>query len=173
VDSQLLSWLSSYVVYIIKSLLGYNAMQSIESQPTFWWNMSPPSLGSKNETRRNQDESWWQAEPPKRHLTFNGLHGVMPQKIEQFITTTVRTWNLVKTLLWEVDGQLQEMIILILNLIHPVCPKNEYGLLYKLWAWGTYFYCLQDKASYHHHHHRHRRRHHHHPVQDWAYWTLL
>jgi hypothetical protein len=27
-------------------LLGYNAMQSIGSQPTFWRNMLPPSSGS-------------------------------------------------------------------------------------------------------------------------------
>jgi hypothetical protein len=29
--------------------------------------------------------------PPKRRLTFNGLHGVIFQKIEHFITTAVRT----------------------------------------------------------------------------------
>jgi hypothetical protein len=29
--------------------------------------------------------------PPKRRLTFNGLHSVIPQKVELFITTTVRT----------------------------------------------------------------------------------
>jgi hypothetical protein len=29
--------------------------------------------------------------PPKRRLTFNGLHGVIPQKIRLFITATVRT----------------------------------------------------------------------------------
>jgi hypothetical protein len=31
--------------------------------------------------------------PPKRRLTFNGLHGVISQKIELFITTAVRTSN--------------------------------------------------------------------------------
>jgi hypothetical protein len=32
-----------------------------------------------------------------------------------------------------VDGQLQEILILILNLIHSVCQKEkEYGHLYKL-----------------------------------------
>jgi hypothetical protein len=30
-------------------LLGYNAVQSIESQPTFRRNMSPPSSGSEKE----------------------------------------------------------------------------------------------------------------------------
>jgi hypothetical protein len=32
--------------------------------------------------------------PPKRRLTFNWLHGVISQKRELFITTTVRTSNL-------------------------------------------------------------------------------
>jgi hypothetical protein len=31
--------------------------------------------------------------PPKRRLTFNGLHGVISQKIVLFITTAVRTSN--------------------------------------------------------------------------------
>jgi hypothetical protein len=31
--------------------------------------------------------------PPKRRLTFNGLHGVISQKIELFLTTAVRTAN--------------------------------------------------------------------------------
>jgi hypothetical protein len=31
--------------------------------------------------------------PPKCLLTFNGLHGVISQKIELFITTAVRTSN--------------------------------------------------------------------------------
>jgi hypothetical protein len=32
-------------------------------------------------------------EPSKRRMTSNGLQGVIPQKIEHFITTTVRTSN--------------------------------------------------------------------------------
>jgi hypothetical protein len=32
--------------------------------------------------------------PPKRRLTFNGVRGVMSQKIEVFITTAVKTSNL-------------------------------------------------------------------------------
>jgi hypothetical protein len=31
--------------------------------------------------------------PPKHLLTFNGLHGVISQKIELFITIAVRTSN--------------------------------------------------------------------------------
>jgi hypothetical protein len=32
--------------------------------------------------------------PPKRRLIFNRLHGVISQKIELFITTAVRTFDL-------------------------------------------------------------------------------
>jgi hypothetical protein len=31
--------------------------------------------------------------PPKRRLTFSGLHGVIPQEIVLFITTAVSTSN--------------------------------------------------------------------------------
>jgi hypothetical protein len=75
-------------------LLGYNAMQSDERQPTFRRNVSPSS-GSKNKR-----ESRWQAElsrwyvarlilqpwrwrwhvPPKCLLTFNRLHDVISQR---------------------------------------------------------------------------------------------
>jgi hypothetical protein len=49
--------------------------------------------GRRINRARNQRESRWQAEPvpPKRRLTFNGLHGVISQKIVLFITTAVRT----------------------------------------------------------------------------------
>jgi hypothetical protein len=36
---------------------------------------------------------WRQYVLPKRRLIFNGLYGVIPQKIILFITTAVRTWN--------------------------------------------------------------------------------
>jgi hypothetical protein len=36
---------------------------------------------------------WRRYVPPKRQLTFNGLHGIVSQKIEVFITTAVRTSN--------------------------------------------------------------------------------
>jgi hypothetical protein len=36
---------------------------------------------------------------PKRRLTFNGLHGVISQKIVLFITTAVRTSNPTKSIL--------------------------------------------------------------------------
>lgn len=36
---------------------------------------------------------WMRHEPPKRLLTFNGLQGVISQKIELFITIAVRTSN--------------------------------------------------------------------------------
>jgi hypothetical protein len=36
---------------------------------------------------------WRRYVPPKRRLTFNGLHGIISQKIVLFITTAVRTSN--------------------------------------------------------------------------------
>jgi hypothetical protein len=51
--------------------LRYNAMKSVESQPTF---------------RR-------QYIPPQRQMTSNGLHSVISQKIVLFITTAVTTWK--------------------------------------------------------------------------------
>jgi hypothetical protein len=47
-------------------LLAYNAIQAVESQPTC---------------------------STKTLVTFNGLHSIMSQKIELFITTAVRTSN--------------------------------------------------------------------------------
>jgi hypothetical protein len=34
---------------------------------------------------------WMRYVPPKRRLTFNGIHGVISQKVGLFITTAVRT----------------------------------------------------------------------------------
>jgi hypothetical protein len=38
--------------------------------------------------------------PSKHHLTFNGLYGVISQKIELFITTAVRTSNPAQRNIW-------------------------------------------------------------------------
>jgi hypothetical protein len=44
---------------------------------------------------------WRRHIPPKRRFTLNGLHGVISQKIELFITTAVRTSNSTKlNLVW-------------------------------------------------------------------------
>jgi hypothetical protein len=57
-------------------------------------NMSPPTLGSSNKPTWKQVASRaLRYVPPKRRLTFNGLHGVITQEIELFITTGVRTSN--------------------------------------------------------------------------------
>jgi hypothetical protein len=40
-----------------------------------------------------RERRWRQYVPPKRLLTFNGLHCVISQKTELFITTGVRTSN--------------------------------------------------------------------------------
>jgi hypothetical protein len=51
---------------------------------------------------------WRQHVLPKRQLIFNGILGIISQKIKVFITTAVRTWNStrniglsVKTAVWE------------------------------------------------------------------------
>jgi hypothetical protein len=63
-------------------LRGYNAMWSVESQPTFRRNISPL-----------QPWRWRRHDPPKRWLTFNRLLCVISQKTELFVTTAVKTSN--------------------------------------------------------------------------------
>jgi hypothetical protein len=70
-----LTTLSVVVVqYIIEELclLRYTAVSSVESQPTF---------------RKHV--------PPQFRLTFNGLHDDICDNIELFVTTAVRTSNLI------------------------------------------------------------------------------
>jgi hypothetical protein len=49
-----------------------------------WRNISLPSSVSKNKPSKK---------PSKRRLTFNGLHGIISQKMVLFITTSVKTKN--------------------------------------------------------------------------------
>jgi hypothetical protein len=84
----------------------------IESQPMFQRNMSPPSSGLKSKPSKQQASFMLisfmayystlkvrQYVPLKHQMSFSGLYGVIPQKIELFITTTVRTSNLRRYLL--------------------------------------------------------------------------
>jgi hypothetical protein len=68
------------IKYVQFSLVGYNAVQSDESEPTFRRNMSPPSSDLITETTRSS-----------RRLNLARLPGLASQKREFFMTTAVRT----------------------------------------------------------------------------------
>jgi hypothetical protein len=82
-------------------LLRYNAVQSVDSEPTFGTTARLHFHGRRISQVRNQlGIRWGRYVLPKRRLTFNGLHGVIFQKIESFITTAVRTSNPVSSFLF-------------------------------------------------------------------------
>jgi hypothetical protein len=75
---------------------------SVESQVTFQSNMLPPSSGSENKLCLWPTSCWFLSGlffdqkmkvtfTPKHQLTFNGLFGIISQKV--IIITTVRTSN--------------------------------------------------------------------------------
>jgi hypothetical protein len=87
-------------------LLGNDAVYSVESQPTFRRNISPPSSGSKKLQAACHLRSRWflawlilrpwrwrRYVPPKRRLAFNWVHCIISQNIVLFMTTGVKTSN--------------------------------------------------------------------------------
>jgi hypothetical protein len=72
--------------------MGYNAVQSVESQPMFRRNVCY-LLHDDFLLRLIFDPENGRDVSMKRRLIFNGLYGVMSQNIELFITTAVRSSN--------------------------------------------------------------------------------
>jgi hypothetical protein len=82
-------------------LLGYNAMQSVESQLMFGRNTLPPSLVSKNTLCLLPASCWFLAwlilwpwrctrhVPPKRQLAFKSLYGLIFQNAELVVMVLV------------------------------------------------------------------------------------
>jgi hypothetical protein len=63
--------------------------------------------------------------PPKRRLTFNSVHDVIPQRIELFITTGVRTSNPTTLLLPKYAWFASDNIVTLLwNSLHCSLPLN-------------------------------------------------
>jgi hypothetical protein len=88
--------------------------------------MSPPTSGSKNKRARNQRESRWRRYvPPKRGLTFYGLHGVMSQKIELFIFCcySLSICNIEKCLEWKFSILMRVCIVSSLEERTPKRPQ--------------------------------------------------
>jgi hypothetical protein len=57
------------------------------------WLCLPPAFMLVSCSAHSLTWRWRRHVPPKCHLTFNRLHGIISQKTELFITTAVRTLN--------------------------------------------------------------------------------
>jgi hypothetical protein len=95
------TWISLCTVIttvILKSSIFWDIMplSQLKVNQRFWEHMSPPSSGSKRWLLAwliLRHRGCRQNAPPKRRLTFNGLHSDISQRAEIFIATAVRTLN--------------------------------------------------------------------------------
>jgi hypothetical protein len=134
----------------------HSAGKIMTEQSSIFWNITPCSplevnrsfgrkyrlhlQGRKVSRTRNQRESRWQTE------TFNGIHGVISQKTELFITTTVRTSNptwlsmIIRKELeinWKLDHLMwRENVSVHIYMVTP-CSRgtNIYFGTYENWFW--------------------------------------
>jgi hypothetical protein len=75
----------------------------VEVRPySFRRNLSPPSWGSNKPAWTQVTSRRWYV-PPKRRLTFNGLHGVVSERRELFTATAVRTSDPTYNIMFYID----------------------------------------------------------------------
>jgi hypothetical protein len=66
---------------------------------------------------------WERHVPPKRRITFNGLHGVISQKVQAILTTAVRSSD---------RTQVRSVSVLRINQNVDTQVAEETGLLYTI-----------------------------------------
>jgi hypothetical protein len=105
-------------------LLGYDAVQSVELQPTFRRNISPPSSRSKKASTCLLAEiifwpwRWGRYVPSKRRLQLNRLQGVISQKMILFIMPIYYEWARLTLLLhFDISDDTKSMAICLKNVL--------------------------------------------------------
>jgi hypothetical protein len=78
--------------------VGFEVLTAVVIKSTIFWGITPCSplkvnrrFGGTYRLHLQSRRTRWKRYSPKRRMTFNGLHGVISQKIVFFITTAERT----------------------------------------------------------------------------------